>query len=103
VEIRLTRTETHKFYEVTDAPVMLDASRRQFLPEEVHVIHRGVPWWVGVKGWSVKGRRFIQAGYGIQPDGTVEPHYRNGPAPQWLVELVTQTDPTRPAPAPTPS
>ena len=46
------------------------------------------PMWVNIRGRRVKSGRYTEVGYAINADGVVEPHYRNGPAPQWIVELV---------------
>lgn len=98
MEAKLDQTETHETYTVAGAPIMRDPSRCEFEPETVLIIHRDVPWWVGVKGRRVKSGRYTETAYSITSDGEIMPHYRNGPAPQWLTDLVAESDPTRLAP-----
>jgi hypothetical protein len=100
MKIELERTETHETYSVSGAPTMRDPSRCEFEPETVTVIHRDIPWWVGVKGRRTRSGRYTETGYSITSSGEIEPHYRNGPAPQWLADLVVESDPTRLAPEP---
>jgi hypothetical protein len=98
VQISLIRTETHETYSVADATPMRDPSRCPFQPEEVTIIHRDTPWWVGVQGKRTTSGRSTSIGYRIDGNGGIEPHYRLGAAPQWLTDLVAESDPTRLAP-----
>lgn len=95
----LKLTETHETYTVTDAENLRDASRCEFQPEEATIIHRGIPWFIEIKGRRVKSGRYTRTGYRINEDGSIEPHYRFGPPPNWVADLVKRSDPTRLGPS----
>ena len=76
-------------------PTMRDPSRCEFTPEEITVDSREGhrPHYIEVKGRRTKTGRITRTAYRIAPDGMVEPHHRNGPAPDWLAELISRCGP----------
>lgn len=94
MEITFKKTETRVTYTIDGVPQMRDPSRRTFIPEMATICYRnGRPWMVRVGGYRGNGM-LTNVGYGIEKDGTVEPHHRNGPPPQWLTDLVTAPPPS---------
>lgn len=90
MEALLKASERRETYTVTGVPTMNDLSRCEFQPEEATVVkYRGTaPRGVSIRGRRVKSGRYTQGFYGVAEDGSVEPDYRNGPAPAWVGELV---------------
>lgn len=92
----LTSSETRDVYAVSGVGSLCDPSGARFTPEEVVIIHRNVPWGVTIRGPQQFGDGWYTGlVYSVTPAGDVEPHYRCGPAPVWVSDLIRRSDPTR--------
>ncbi len=86
-----------RFYAVAGMDPVPDSSRCPIEPAEVTVRFRAgssalCATYVTIKGRRLRGAKtkgtFNMGGYGVLPDGTVEPDHRTGAAPEWVQEIV---------------
>lgn len=97
MEIKHQLTEITRAYEITGAEHMRNASGSWFEPERTTVTLVAVggemrPVHIEIRGPRIAGKqagRYTDVGYAVSLD-RVEPHYRNGEAPEWVRELVRQ-------------
>lgn len=83
--------ETRTKYRITDPYELRDARRSVFTVDMVTFVHtqsRGL-WWIKTEGRKAKNGHRTQGGYSVDLNtGHIEPDYRTGPAPAWLIDLL---------------
>lgn len=94
-----THVEVSRWYRVSGVEPTPDSAGCPLDPEDAVVTFGDLHGGLRARHVSVRGRRmrgvktagtYNQAGYGVDANGNVEPHYRRGMPPAWVQQVVDQ-------------